>query len=185
MLTDDELTTELGAAFRAGTTEVTYRGRRRPRRTAVVAVPVAAVTVAIAALAVGAATAGHDPVPAPAVAIGTPTSPASSAAPALVTDTIELAGYTVTYERRAGEQPPLYATMDSALPDGAKEISAPAGAQAWVGTDPRTGDNTLWVKAPTRNNGKLFALHSSAWSQEQLVDLFHHGSHVAVPLVED
>ena len=52
MLTDDDLTRELGAAFRAQTNDLTYSGRRRPRRTAVVAVPVVAVGIALGAVGI-------------------------------------------------------------------------------------------------------------------------------------
>lgn len=183
MLTDDELTQELGAAYRGRTADLTYGGRRRPRRTAVAAVPVAAVTVAIAALAISVAT--NDAAPGPSTA-GGPASPISSAAPQkkVVTDTIDLAGYSFTYDRVEGETAPLYATMATELPEGVTPVAAPDGVKAWVGKDAR-GDNALYVKAPTRNGGQLFALHSSVWSQDELVDLFRNGTPKTVPLVEE
>ena len=94
MLTDDELTHELGAAFRAGTSDLTYAGRRRPRRVAAATLPAAAVVVALAAVAVGVAASGTNP--APAAGPGTPSAVVPTRSAALVTDTIDLAGYTLT-----------------------------------------------------------------------------------------
>jgi hypothetical protein len=188
MLTDDDLTNELEAAFRSGTADLTYTGRRRPRRIAPVAVPLAAAAIAITAVAISVATADPESTPtaAPTPAVsGIASSAPSSAATPMVTDTIQLAGFQLTYQRAQGEQAPLYATMDATLPDGVTPVSAPEGVKAWVGKDPVRGDNALWVKAPTRNDGKLFALHSSSWTTDQLVELFHNGSPRTVPLVQD
>ena len=57
-------------------------------------------------------------------------------------------------------------------------------AKAWVGQDPRSGDDALWVKAPTRNDGRLFVLLSSVVSQDELVKLLK-GEPTTVPLVID
>jgi hypothetical protein len=189
MLTDDDLTLELEAAVRSGTADLAYNGRRRPRRIAPVAVPLAAATVAITAVAISVTTSGPAPAPtaAPTAAptgTSTGTAPTATGTP-MVTDTIRLAGFTLTYQHARGETAPLYATMDASLPDGVTAVSAPDGVQAWVGKDPVHGGNALWVKAPTRNDGRLFALHSDSWTTDQLVDLFHHGSPRTVPLVED
>jgi hypothetical protein len=86
----------------------------------------------------------------------------------------------------AGEQPAddLYAVMNPGqVPGDATPIDAPAPAKAWVGTDPETGDQALWVDAPTRNGGNLFALLSPTWTTDQLADLFHHGEPRQVPAI--
>ena len=49
MLTDDELTSELRAAFREQAASLTYGGRRRPRKRTAVALPAAVAAVALAA----------------------------------------------------------------------------------------------------------------------------------------
>ena len=183
MLTDDELTRELGTAFRAGTADLTYHGRRRPRRTAVVAVPVAAVTIAVATLAISLATNPGTTEPPVAGDPATPSAPAS-ATPRLVTDSIDLAGYSFSYQRTAGETAPLYATEVDEVPDSAKAVDAPEGVKAWIGKDAK-GDNALYVKAATRFGGNLFALHSSVWTQDELVDFFHNGTPKTVPLVKE
>ncbi|MFL6062337.1 MAG: hypothetical protein ACJ72E_13980, partial [Marmoricola sp.] len=109
MLTDDDLTRELGAAFRSGTRDLTYTGRRTPRRIAPVAVPATAVALAVGALAVNGALGSRaaDPTPAPS-AHGAPTS--SSAAPAFsadartVTEKLDLAGFRFAYEVRSTDE---------------------------------------------------------------------------------
>lgn len=190
MLTDEELTRELGAAFRSGTCDLTYSGRRRPRRSAVVAVPVAGVGLALTAVAITAAlNAGSSPTPTGAIAGGStaPGAAVSTAArPRLVTEKISLAGYTLHYTATAGSQPPVYATSEPGpVPDGFTPVSAPNGAKAWIGKDPATGDNALFVQIADRNGGNLFALHSEVWTQQQLVDMFHNGTPATVPMVKE
>jgi hypothetical protein len=184
MLTDDDLTNELGAAFRDSAGEMRYHGRRRPRRTAVVAVPAVAVGASLAAVAIAATVnAGDDPSPRP-IASAPTTSTVPTPAP-LGTEKVRVAGYTFTYQRAETEKTaPLIATMATELPDGLTPVSATNGAKAWVGKDPK-GDNAIYVRAPTRNGGNLFELHSSIWTQDQLVDLFHKGTPKTVPLVKE
>jgi hypothetical protein len=182
MLTDDDLTTELERAFRAETANLTYGGRRRPRRTATLVLPLAAASLALATVALNAHHDGGEP---PTAA--TPAAPSASQAPTpprLVEGRIKLAGYTLSYQRRAGAPDPLHAQMRlGGLPRGVRPVPlSGTEAKAWVGKDPRSGDNALYVKAPTRNDGKLFVLLSSQWSQDQLVNLFRSGSPTAVPL---
>ncbi|MCW2786454.1 MAG: hypothetical protein JWP74_2971 [Marmoricola sp.] len=186
MLTDDDLIRELGAAYRADTEKLTYSGRRHPRRTAVVAVPVAAVGIAIAAVAIS-ATLSNDPAAAP----GAGAAPTHSAAPVTKARTVKakisLAGFTFSYQRTAGTPAPVYATTEPGpVPDGFTPIATPGtDAKAWVGKDPKTGDNAIYVQIADRNGGNLFALHSAVWTQDQLVDMFHNGTPQAVPLVKE
>lgn len=187
MLTDDDLTRELGGAFRAETDDLRYAGRvPTPRTGPGLAVPLA--TTAVAASVLGAVWIAGTPAEAPA-----PPGPPSAAptpngglAPRVVTDTIEVAGYSFTYRHAAGDglADDLYAVLDpGAVPDAATPVKAPEGVRAWVGTDPESGDTALWVEAPTRNEGDLFALLSPTWSADQLVDLFHNGRPQTVPAV--
>ncbi len=184
MLTDDDLTAELEAAFRSTTEGLTYTGRRRPRRTTVVVMPLAAAaSIAIAAVAIGV---NPPEDAAPSIASRTPPSAQPSATPKLVTDSIKLAGFTISYRHQQGQPAPLHAVMRATLPEGVTEVPLTGTeARAWIGKDPKTGDNALYVKAPTRNDNRLFALLSSQWSQEQLIDLLKHGSPTTVPMVED
>lgn len=182
MLTDDDLTRELGGAFRAETDDLRYAGRvPTPRTGPGLAVPLGTTAVAAAVLgAVWAATPADAPAPPPtAVPHGRP-------APRIVTDTIEVAGYSFTYRHAVGDElaDDLYGVMNpGAVPDDATPIAAPEGVRAWVGTDPGSGDTALWVEAPTRNEGKLFALMSPTWSAAELTDLFHNGRPQTVPAI--
>jgi hypothetical protein len=181
MLTDDLLTEELSAAFRDATAEMTYAGPvPRPRRTPLVLVPAAVAGAAAVILVSGSLgdspnnSPGDSPSPAHQ---GSPSTPTALAQPRLVTDTIEFAGYTFRYQREAGEPYPIRVQLvDATLPDGVRKVSVAAPARAWVGTDPKSGDAALYVKAPTRNAGKLFVVLSSTWTQQQLVHLLHTGT---------
>jgi hypothetical protein len=174
MLTDDELTRELGAAFHSATDDLTYTGRRRPPvSTAVVALPVAVAAIAIAAAALT-ATAG------PPVT-GTPTAHdgGAVASPTMINDSINLAGLTLRYERPAGLPDPLRVDDEvDRVPDDATPVQLLEGARAkaWVGVDPDSGDNALYFRSPARNGGETFAVLSSSWTQEQLVDALITGS---------
>ena len=175
MLTDDDLTTELRAAFRGATDEMEYAGEVPSlRRPLVTAVPLVATAATIAALAVVWA---NPPEAATPVTEVTPSQTPSK--PTLVTDTIEVVGFTFTYQHAVGEERAhdLYAMLgDVALPDDAQPIEAPAGTKAWVGTDAASGDHGIWVDAPTRNYAGLFAVLSPTWTTDQLADLLFEGS---------
>jgi hypothetical protein len=181
MLTDDELSRELGTAFHAAAGDLTYTGRRQPpRRTVAVALPIAAGTVAIAA-AVFTTTAGS-PTPGTQAATSTPAAPADGAAvasPTMISDDISLAGLTLRYERPAGSPDPLRVDHDvDRVPDNATPVPLAEGAtgKAWVGVDPASGDNAIYLQSPARNGGETFAMLSSTWTQDQLVDLLLNGS---------
>jgi hypothetical protein len=175
MLTDDELTHEIGATFQAVTHDLTYTGRRRPPRSRVlVAVPIAAAAAVLAGVAV-VVTSGVEPTSTGAQAA--PTSPVA-APTAMISESIELAGFTFRYERPVGSPDPLRAEFHvDRLPENATPVPLDAStAQAWVGVDPASGDNAIYIKSGARNGGELFALLSSSWSQDQLVDLLKNGS---------
>ncbi|KQW47079.1 hypothetical protein ASC77_18015 [Nocardioides sp. Root1257] len=179
-MTDDDLTRQLGGAFRDATDDLEYAGRVPTPRSAVatVGVPLASTAAVVAALAVVWASAPGTDDPTPPTTAGP-----SAVAPPIVTRTIEVAGFSFSYrgEARADD---LYARMSpGAVPEDAQPIDAPDGVQAWVGTDPQSGDHALYVDAPTRNGGKLFALLSPTWTAEQLTDLFLHGQPRTVPAV--
>jgi hypothetical protein len=193
MLTDDDLTRELGAAFRAATTDLTYTGRTRPPRRPAPAVTAAVTTVAIAAVTAGAVSVASHPHPADGPGAAGPTAAAptagtaaarpSAAPPTPVTETMTLAGFTISYQHTAGAPDPVIAELAvGGLPAGVREVHLTGTrARAWVGRDPRSGDNALYLRAPTRNGGRLFVLLSATWSQKRLIGLVAHPR--AVPLV--
>ena len=172
MLTDDELARELGATFHAATGNITYAGRRRPpRSTAAVALPIAAGAVAIAAavLTATAESPADDTLAAPA--------DAAVASPTMINESVSLAGLTLRYERPAGLPDPLRVDSDVRVPDDATPVPRAEGARgaAWVGVDPESGDNAVYLQSPVRNGGKTFAILSATWSQDQLVDVLNNG----------
>lgn len=188
MLTDDDLTRDLRAAFHDTTSELRYdgpvpAGPRTPvwARAGWVALPAAAAVAATVVVVGGQRTDVTAP-PSAAPSTGTPLAPGSSGSPAddaLVTDTIEVAGFSMTYRRPADAAPPEeHLFSPDVVPDGAREVIFPemSPARAWVGTDPATGDPTLYLLAPTRNNGHLMGLSVSGFGEAELVDLLKHGS---------
>ena len=183
MLTDDDLTRDLRAAFRDTTASLEYdgpvpAGPRTPAwaRDGWVALPAAA---AVAATVVVVGGAPHDAATPPSAAPSTTGPTGATAAPDLVTDTIEVAGFAMTYQRAAGTAPAEeHLFSPDSVPDGAREIVFPpmAPARAWLGTDPATGEPTLYLDAPTRNNGHLMGLSIPGFGEAELVDLLKHGS---------
>lgn len=91
----------------------------------------------------------------------------------MVNTTISLDGFTLHYQKRAGSPAPLRAELAvQGLPSGSRPVPlSGTTAKAWVGTDPASGDNALYVRSPARNGGRLFALLSSSWTKEQLIAL--------------
>lgn len=187
MLTDDDLTRQLGGAFRDATGDLQYAGKVPTPRSPIVTVgvPLASTAAAVAALAVVWASApGTDETTSPR-ADGSPSTSASPEAggPAVVTHSIKVAGFSYSY--RGGERADdLYALTHVTVPDDAKPIESAGTGEAWIGVDPTSGDNAVYVKAPTRNAGQVFAVLSPTWTQDQLVDLYRHGDRDSGPIRE-
>jgi hypothetical protein len=182
MLTDDDLTRQLGGAFRESTDDLAYAGRvPAPYGLATtVGVPLASTAAVVAALAVVWASSPdtEDTAP-PAAGPATATSPATTPAPTpeLVTDTIEVAGFTFAY-RHAADEPVadvLHVFVPDGVPDDARPVEVPAPAKAWVGTDPRSGEVAIYLKAPTRFDGRLFGISSPSLDEDQMVTFLHTG----------
>lgn len=191
MLTDEDLTRELGIAFREATQDLTYAGRRRPQA----ATPIVLSTTAFAgAAAVGAiALAGTFGTPSTSAGVAAPRSGHQDASTSptphhghLVTRQMRLAGMTLTYSYSDGQPDPVIATMvRGGLPDGVTAVSVDrTDVKVWAGVDPQTGDNAVFVQVADGDlAGKTYALLSPTWTQAQLIDLFENP--VPVPMVTE
>jgi hypothetical protein len=196
MLTDDDLTRELGAAFRSETEHMTYQGRTRPPRRMTAALP----AVGVAAVLAGGAVAGVDAsdhhrattssalgptAVRPTTSSATNVRPAAGKKPRLVTRTMTLAGFTLSFQSAAGGPDPVIAKVDfGGLPAGVQPVTLTGtGVQAWTGTDPTNGDNALYMKVAINGGTRLFALESATWTDQQLIDLVESSEPSAVPEV--
>jgi hypothetical protein len=187
MLTDDDLSRQLGGAFRDASGDLQYAGRVPAPRSAIATfgVPLATSAAVVAALAaVWAASPDTDVAPPPS-ADGPTTTVTPPSTPRTVTEKVEVAGFTFSYRHAAGDAlaDDLYGDMHVTVPADAKPVDAPEGVKAWVGVDPDSGNHAIYVDAPTRNGGRVFALMSPTWTEDQLVDLFHNGQPRPVPAV--
>ncbi|HTW16665.1 MAG TPA: hypothetical protein VMF51_16135 [Nocardioides sp.] len=185
MLTDDDLTRDLRAAFSDATDDLTYDAlaptvRRTPAWASRgwLALPAVAATAAVAVVATG-PQAGVGTVADPPS--GTPTAPTTSAAPPateppleLVTERFEVAGFTIAYRRPADQGPmTLHVFRREALPDDARPIDLPGEPRrsAWIGTDDSSGDGALYLRDGGRAGEKWLAVASPGVSAAELRDL--------------
>jgi hypothetical protein len=173
MLTDDELARELAALFRGQAAGITYAGRRRPPGRAAATLPAAAAAIALGA---GLGVALHPSPIAPARPAAAPSPPA--AAKTTVDATFNLDGFILHYQRPTGSPAPLRVELAvRGLPSDARPVPlSGTTAKAWVGTDPASGDNALYLRSPARNGGRLFAVLSATWTQRQLIALLRTGT---------
>jgi len=178
MLTDEDLTRELASAFRDTTADLSYHGRTRPPVSLVKAVPPLVVAASVAALAVNIASQGSTPAPDNhplAVPSSAPAStPAGTPTPsvAMVTETLKLAGFTMRYERAATSNvdPVRTWVVEKRVPGWAHEVAVDErDATFWVGTNPSTGDHTLFIQVVEKYGGRIFAMASSTMSEGDLV----------------
>ncbi|MEI5676140.1 MULTISPECIES: hypothetical protein [unclassified Nocardioides] len=180
MLTDADLTRDLRVAFHDAAADLTYDGpvptvRATPLwgRIGMVTLPAAA-AVAAAAVVVG-GSAPDAPTPPPSAAPSAPPSTAPSSAGEVVTEEFQVMGMTLSYERGLSEQPISFTLASPAsVPEGASEVDFPEmdPARAWVTTD-GSGEAVLYLKAPTRNEGRLMSLTApgAGLSEQDMVDL--------------
>jgi hypothetical protein len=190
MLTDDDLTRSLGSAFHDATEGLTYTGRTRPPRQVLSTVlPAVAAGAVLTAAAVAAVETSHPSTPSVGASVRpTPHHPSPTAArhPAkktLVTRKVRLAGFTITYQAAAGSPIQLYAEVGfSSVPASATPVTTTnPNAKTWIGTQPKTGDNALYIQFTDADSGQLYALVSPTWTQQQLIKAFE--SPMAVPEV--
>jgi hypothetical protein len=188
VLTDDDLTRQLRAAFEEDTRHMTYDGavprvRTRPAWAAPgwVALP-AAGAVAAAVLVLGSTGDATSPATPDATTAPPSRTPSATSTPAdTVTETFTLAGMTFTYERGADEVPLddqfLRVYDPGELPGWARpvELESGASAEVWVGQDPATGDVSMFVSSPERWGGALTGLASPTLSVEQMTELARTG----------
>lgn len=178
MHTDEDLTTRLGGAFRGATEDLTYSGTmpraRRTPSTAWLTVPAVAAVATIAV--VGGQSGDEAPISAGPDAS---TSTSQGASSETVTDSVELVGVTYQYTRGAQDEPLVddFTIRPGQAPADAKsiELEPGASAKAWVGVDPQTGDNALWIDSPVRFDGESYVMSTPTWSLEQLEDLALNG----------
>jgi hypothetical protein len=175
MLTDDELARELGALFREQAVGITYAGRRRPPSRAAAALSAAAAAIALGA-GLGMALHPSPAAPPPARTAAGPSSP--PAARTAVSATINLDGFILHYQKPAGSPPQLRVVRAvRGLPPRARPVPlSGTTAKAWVGTDPASSDNAIYLRSPARNGGRLFAILSANWTQRQLIALLRTGT---------
>lgn len=171
MLTDDDLLRELEAGFRAETRDLRYAGRvpRGPRSvvpwTALPLSAAAAAALVLPQLGGGPGAVTAEPSP-PPPATSSPLAPSvtatNTAGPtAMVTDTIELAGATFRYRHAEGTPTPateLYLGVEP--PADAREVDLAGAAdaafaeRAWVGTEPRLGEEGLFLETTSDGIGR-------------------------------
>jgi hypothetical protein len=182
MLTDDDLTRQLGDALRDVAGDLEYGGRvPAPRTTAAtIGVPLASTAAVVAALAVVWASSPDTEDTAVPSADGpaASTAPATTApAPKLVTDTIEVAGFTFSYQHAPGQPVAevIHVFVPDGLPDGARPVDVPSPAKAWVGKDPRSGEVAIYLEQPGRFDGKLFGVSSPSLGEAQMITFLRTG----------
>jgi hypothetical protein len=168
MLTDDELTRELGHAFHSVTADLTYSGRvPAPRRSGMIAIPAAAAGVAVVALVGFAATsggdhpqAGHQP-----TALGESKASGTDSHRHLTSHTLKLAGYSFSYQEPSGDTP-LYGLNVNSVPSDATPVQGDdPSTQDYVGVDPSTGYNAGWVEF---GDGTILEITSPDATQDQV-----------------
>jgi hypothetical protein len=183
---DDQLTHDLGDAFRAATADLTYAGRvPTPRRTPLIVVPAVVAGTAAVALAVASVTSGGHSgqahAKAPSAASPTSIRPVTTAPTRtrLVTKKLKLAGYTLVYSQPSGNDP-LYGRIVSAVPASATQVPTGGPAKDWVGVDPATGYNTAFVDL---GNGRILAITSADATRDELVTMLQAAQPRTIPLV--
>ncbi|WP_244931086.1 hypothetical protein [Nocardioides sp. W7] len=184
MLTDDDLTRDLRGAFQDATDTLLYDGlaptvRRTPAWASRgwLALPVAAAAATVAVV-VGGPQAAVAPVadpPSSTPPVPADTTAASPSIPAppleLVTERFQVAGFTVAYQRPADQAPmTLHVFRPGSLPDGARPLDLPGTPpeRAWIGTDRRSGDGALYLRATTPKGPKWTAVVSPGVSADEL-----------------
>lgn len=170
MLTDDDLSRQLGGAFESSSQDLKYTGRvpqtRQLPSTALITVPAVATIATL--VAVGASRNAEDPAGPSASQSESPSvSLPSSSGGETVTDEITVAGFKFVAPEGDYEDD-LTEVLDPAPPPADAEALDNGYAKAWVGKDPKTGNSMAWIQSPIRYDGKLIAVTSPTWTVEEM-----------------
>ena len=176
MLTDEELTTRLGAALRDSVPEMTYTGPvprvRRRGGLAATSVLVAATGIALTPAVLER---GESPLP-QAEPSARPGANHSALPGHTVIRTLDFAGLHLTYAEVDGRPGPLYFVIgpDLNLPADAEkaDLDTPGDFDVWFADDSASGEPQVFVRPP--DSSMLFGLYGAGWSRQQLTHLLEH-----------
>lgn len=172
MLTDEELTTRLSAAFRAEAPELTYAGRLPHVRRGVPGLTATTVVGAAAALALAPAALQHDHLKAPDAAPSTRTTHHAQAHGAV--HTLVLGSLRLTYAATAGQGDLSFVGAPGGLtvPADAQKVDLGIPAQVWFAADPAEGDPQVYVLPD--GSSTTYGIYGQGWTHQELVDLLQH-----------
>ena len=187
MLTDDELTARLGAAFHETASGMEYGGPvphvRQHGGLATTSVLAATAALALAPVALHQ---GHDPAPDSLPSVG-PATPRSGPAGRTTIHTVEFGDLRLSYASVAGTPGPLYFVggPSLSLPASAEKLDLGLPVDVWYDPDATQGEPSLYTRhrggCPDTTQGctpgytpQLIGLLAPGWTKAQLVDLLEH-----------
>jgi hypothetical protein len=177
MLTDEELTARLSAAFARSVPELEYAGAvpRVRHRGGLAATSVLAAT---AALALAPAALQHDrsddPVAVPSRAGHAPSS--GHTLTHTVTHTLDLGSLHLTYATTSGQSGLFFMLGPGGVPvpPDAHEVDLGIPAQVWFASDPGPHEPQVYVEPA--GSTSTYGLLGQGWTRQEFIDLLQHAS---------
>jgi hypothetical protein len=188
MLTDEELTTRLSAAFHESLPELTYAGPvPHVRRHGTGLVATSALAVAATLVLVPAALQQNDGRVPDAVPSDGPTSGGASPSGHRVVRTLDIAGLHLSFATTNGDPGPLYAVLgnDLKVPEDAEKVDVDTPGQYWFAKNPASGEPQVYVGhrlCPDTTAGcdgqeprlEIYGILAPGWTRAQLMQLLDH-----------
>lgn len=187
MLTDEELTTRLSAAFHEALPELTYAGPvPHVRRSGTGLAATSAVTAVATLVLLPAAIQRDDSRTPNAVPDGSPRAPSSQPEQRVVR-TLDIAGLHLTFASTEGDPGPLYLVggPDLTVPPDAEQVDVDVPGRVWFVDHPASGDPQVYVAqrtcpdttagcngAPPQRH--VYGILAPGWTREQLRQLLEH-----------
>jgi hypothetical protein len=177
MLTDEELTTRLGAAFHEGTPELEYAGAvpRVRHRGGLAATSVLATTAALALAPAVLHRTDDDRSPARLVSPATGVSPPAVGHRARpIRHTLDLGSLHLTYATTDGQSGLLFMLGPGGVPvpPDAEKVDLGIPAQVWFAVNP--GDREPQVYVEPAGSTYTYGLLGKGWTRQQFIDLLQH-----------
>jgi hypothetical protein len=184
MLTDEELTARLSAAFHESLPELTYAAPvPHVRRHGTGLAATSALAVAATLVLVPAALQQND-VRAPDA---TPSAPVTSPWGHRVVRTLDIAGLHLSFATTNGDPGPLYAVLgdDLKVPDDAEKVDVDTPGEYWLAKNPASGEPQVYVGhrlCPDTTAGcdgqaprlEIYGILAPGWTRAQLMQLLEH-----------
>jgi hypothetical protein len=187
MLTDEELTTRLSAAFQDTVPELTYAGPVPQVRRGGSGLVATSALAAVAAVILAPSALERDTARSPDALRNPGATTGPSPSRHRVVRTLDLGGIHLSFATTGADPGPLYAVLgaDMRVPDDAEKVEIGTPGEYWFAKNPASGEPQVYIGhrlCPDTTAGcdgrppklEIYGILAPGWTRDQLMQLLEH-----------